>query len=322
MRFVIFGAGAIGGVVGARLNQAGEDVVLIARGRHYDAIAADGLTLETPAERTTLRIPVVDTPREISFEPSDVVLLAMKGQDTEPALEALLVTAPSSTPVVCLQNGVENERLALRRFPNVYGALVMSPTAHLEPGVVQAYGARVPGAIDVGRYPSGVDDRCGEIAEAFRAAGFESDSREDVMRYKFAKLIANLANAVQVVCGTEADAGELVNRLRDEAGTVLRAAGIEYIAGDVADMAGRWKRWDVREIGGTPRAGGSSWQSVTRRTGRVESDYLNGEIVLRGRLLGVPAPVNQLIQELARETVRDGHDPGWLSPAEVLARLQ
>jgi 2-dehydropantoate 2-reductase len=58
-----------------------------------------------------------------------------------------------------------------------------------------------------------------------------------------------------------------------------------------------------------------------RGTGAVETDYINGEIVLIGRLTGVPTPVNALLQRLARETVRDRHSPGWLAPAEVLARL-
>ena len=56
MRFVIFGAGAIGGVVGARLHQSGHDVALIARGAHYEVIRERGLTLETPAGSAVFEI--------------------------------------------------------------------------------------------------------------------------------------------------------------------------------------------------------------------------------------------------------------------------
>jgi 2-dehydropantoate 2-reductase len=77
----------------------------------------------------------------------------------------------------------------------------------------------------------------------------------------------------------------------------------------------------VGEIGGRPRGGGSTWQSVVRGTGSIEVDYLNGEIVLQGRLLGVPTPVNALLVELAWQTVREGRQPGWLTPSEVLDRL-
>jgi 2-dehydropantoate 2-reductase len=321
MRFVVFGAGAIGGVVAMRLHGSGHDVQLIARGAHHDAIAARGLTLETPVERVTARLPVARTPAGAGIGPHDVVLLATKSQHTLAALDALLESAPASTPVVCLQNGVANERIALRRFAETYGAVVMSPTAHVEPGVVQAYGTKLTGTIDVGRYPHGLDDRVNAICAALEASHFSAEPREEIMRFKYAKLIANLANSVQAICGADADAGELIRRVQDEGRAVLRAGAIEFEVPDVADIRARWERWGVGEIHGRPRAGGSTWQSVTRGAGTVETDYLNGEIVLVGRLSGAPAPVNELLQALARETIRGGHQPGWLSPEEVLARL-
>ena len=170
MRLVIIGAGAIGGVLGARLYESGREVLLVARGANHDAIAAHGLTLETPDQRIALPIPVVSSPGAVNFTADDVVLLATKSEDTEAALEALREAAPIATPVVCVQNGVENERVAARRFAGVYGAVVMAPTAHLEPGVVQSYGTTLAGEIDIGRYPNGVDERCHQICGALRAA--------------------------------------------------------------------------------------------------------------------------------------------------------
>jgi 2-dehydropantoate 2-reductase len=321
VRFVIFGAGAIGGVVGARLHQAGQGVQLIARGAHYDAIASRGLTLETPQERVVLPIPVARSPAEAGIGAGDVVLLATKSQDTWGALGALREATPDGAPVVCLQNGVENERVALRLFPDVYGAVVMSPTAHLEPGTVQAYGGRRTGTIDIGRYPSGVDDRCRAVCEALAEAQFDSEPRGDIMRHKYAKLLNNLANAIEAVCGEASDADELAERTKAEGRAVLRAAGIEFEVPNVADVRGRWRRWGVAKIAGRPRGGGSTWQSVVRGAGSVETDYLNGEIVLRGRELGIPTPVNELLRALTHETLRAGRAPGWLTPAEVLARL-
>ena len=63
--------------------------------------------------------------------------------------------------VVCLQNGVENERSALRLFEHVYGAVVMLPAAHLEPGVVQAHGTEATGIDRPRALPGGIDERCG-----------------------------------------------------------------------------------------------------------------------------------------------------------------
>src|SRR5580658_672756 len=119
MRFVVVGAGAIGGAVGGRLFQRGFDVTLVARGEHGRALRAGGLVLEDPKESVTLPIPTVEDVREVSWaadaDGDAVVLLAVKGQQTDHAL-AQLIAAPPSTPVVCMQNGVENERRALRHF--------------------------------------------------------------------------------------------------------------------------------------------------------------------------------------------------------------
>jgi 2-dehydropantoate 2-reductase len=320
-RFVVIGAGAIGGVVGARLHQSGHDVMLIARGAHYEAIKANGLTLETPSERVTLQIPAAATPAEAEIATEDIVLLATKTQDSEPVLDALRESAGTNVPLVCLQNGVENERIALRRFAHVYGAVVMSPTAHLEPGIVQGFGAKISGRIDVGVYPEGIDERCREICEALTGSRFLSTPREQIMPFKYAKLLANLANAIQALCGPEAQAEELSARTLEEGRAVLTASAIDFDDGGLAaNMGGRWSDWEVGEIAGQARSGGSSWQSLMRGTGRIESDYLNGEIVLLGRLAGVPTPVNGLLQLLAAEAARERRLPGWITPSEILAQ--
>jgi 2-dehydropantoate 2-reductase len=320
MRFVIFGAGAIGGVVGARLAESGFDVALIARGAHLEAIRDVGLTLETPVQRSVLALPAAEDPAELSVgAPGDVVLLATKTQDTAAALAGLRRAAADRTPIVCLQNGVENERLALRTMEAVYGGLVMLPAAHLEPGIVQAYGSRLTGIIDVGRYPEGVDDLCDQLASALQASHLIASSRADIMRLKYAKLILNLGNVVAALAGAGERGEQLTERARAEGRAVLTAAGIEFDAPEVSDVSARWERLGVQSIGGRPRAGNSSWQSLARGTGAIETDYLNGEIVLLGRLHGVPTPVNAALCELAARHSRSGGAPGELSLDELLA---
>jgi 2-dehydropantoate 2-reductase len=321
VRFVILGAGAIGGVVGARLSQAGHDVELIARGAHRDAIRERGLAIEDPAARAVLRLPVTDDPAAIDFSEDPVVLLCTKSQDTEEAVRALAASAPAATAIVCMQNGVENERVALRRFANVYGAVVMVPAAHLEPGVVQAYGSRLTGMIEVGRYPSGLDDRAEHVARALQSATFSASAREDVMRLKYSKLVLNLANVLDAICAPGPAADELGERAKDEAREVLRAAGIAFEAGDVADVKARWERMGVRAIDGRERAGSSSWQSLARGTGSIETDYLNGEIALLGRMHGVPTPVNAALCQLASRAARTGAAPARLAAEDLLTRL-
>lgn len=322
MRFVVFGAGAIGGVVGARLHQGGLPVTLIARGPHYEAIRTSGLTIQDPDGTAVLQIDVADAPESVRWSGEEVVLLATKSQDTLPSLRALQAGAPTQTPIVCLQNGVENERLALRLFGNVYGAVVMLPAAHLDPGVVQAYGATLSGLIDVGRYPGGVDDRCQAVARALGRSRFSSVARADVMRFKYAKLILNLANAVEAMCAPGPAADELMSLAREEGRAVLRAAEVDFVAEEVDDVRARWQRLGVRDIGGRARSGSSTRQSLTRGAGSVESDYLNGEIVLLGRLHGVPTPANELLRETINRLARQRGEPASVPAEQLLARLR
>jgi 2-dehydropantoate 2-reductase len=320
VRVVIFGAGAIGGVIGARLFQSGHDVTLIARGAHLAEISASGLRLETPHEIVTLPVPVVESPEALSFDASDVVILTVKSQDTKNALSHLAAVAPPTTAIVCGQNGVENERVALRMFKNVYGMCVMMPASHLSPGVVQASSSPITGLLDVGRWPHGVDDRIRDLANVLSGASFESVAREDIARWKWGKLLMNLGNAVEALCGPEHRGGELVRRAVKEGVDVLAAAGIDYVGRD-EDAKRRGQLLTLSPVGGAKRGGGSTWQSLIRETGSVETDYLTGEIVLRGRLHGVATPVNGLLQRLANQLASERRAPGAWSEGEILVLL-
>jgi 2-dehydropantoate 2-reductase len=304
-------------VIGARLYASGSDVVLIARGEHYRTIIGSGLRIESPEGSETLRIPAVEHPSELELNNRDVVLLAMKSQDTASALRELASSAPTDLPVVCAQNGVENEREALRLFSNVYGVCVVLPATHLEPGVVQANSAPTPGLLDVGRYPAGVDETARSIAEAFAAAGFDAHAIPDVMRWKYAKLLTNLGNAIEAVCEPPPRQDEIEELARREGEACLRAAGIEFASAE-EDRARRGDLLRLRPVEGSVRGGGSSWQSLARGAGAIEADYLNGEIVLLGRLHGIPAPVNELLQRLANRVARERREPGAMRVEEVL----
>src|SRR5580704_11029066 len=153
-RFIVYGAGAIGGSIGSRLFEHGHDVVLIARGAHREAIARAGLRFETPDGVLVQPIAVVALHEEIAWRDDDVVLVTVKSQDTAGVLERLEVAAGPDVAVACVQNGVENERAALRRFADVYSVVVQLPATHLEAGVVVAHSSPVTGSLDIGRYRS------------------------------------------------------------------------------------------------------------------------------------------------------------------------
>ena len=129
------------------------------------------------------------------------------------------------------------------------------------------------------------------------------------MRWKYGKLLNNLGNAVDALCGPDPDARVVHRRAWNEGAAVLAAANIAAV-GPEEDAA---RRGDGFQWGGDAarsRPGASSWQSLARGTGSIEADYLNGEIVLLGRLYGVPTPVNLLLQQLAAAAAREGDAPG------------
>ncbi len=316
MRVVVFGAGAVGGVIAGRLLEHGNDVVAIARGAHFEAMRDRGMRLVDPDREVTLAVPVVDDPARIEWRADDVVLVTTKTQDSAGAFAALVAAAGASVPVVCVQNGVENERIALRHFRNVYAICVMLPAEHLEPGVVVASSAPVSGLLDIGRYPGGLDDTAAAVAAVLASATFESVPRPDVMRWKYRKLIMNLANAVEAVCAPGDDADELSRRARREGTAVLEAAGID-VASIEEDRERRGDRLTPRRV----RGGGSTWQSLQRGTGSLEADFLNGEIALLARLHGLECPVNTLLQSAANDAARRRLPPGRVRASELIGRL-
>ncbi|WP_225826361.1 ketopantoate reductase family protein [Streptomyces naphthomycinicus] len=329
MRYIIIGAGAVGGAVGGRLAQAGREVALIARGRHLAALREHGLRLRVPEGELTHRLPAADGPGPLGeLRADDVLVLAVKTQDTVAALETWADapvagggTAAGQLPLVCLQNGVESGRLALRRFRHVYNVCVWLPSTFVQPGVVSAAGAPLTGILHLGRAPHGTDDTARRIAADLADAHFEAPVVPDVARWQYAKLLANLGNALEALSGPVAsdEAQALYARVRAEGEAVLDAAGIAHVS-TAEQQAVRGDKVTLAPLDGTPRGGGSSWQSLVRGTGTIEADYLNGEIVLLGRLHGVPTPLNELLQRLANRFAREGRPAGSLPVAE-LARL-
>ena len=139
------------------------------------------------------------------------MLLAVKGQHTDQAL-AQLVSHRRASVVVCMQNGVENERRVLRHFAETYGMCVMCPASQLRPGVIQIHSAPVSGMLDLGRYPAGLGERGQTIADAIATTTFLSVARPDIMRWKYRKLLMNLANAVEALAGPEGRFSPLAGR--------------------------------------------------------------------------------------------------------------
>lgn len=222
--------------------------------------------------------------------------------------------APAATPwskITAASPVILDREFAIRRFERVTGAITMLPSVYLRAGIVQAFSAPVAGIVDVGRYPCGDSAVVAAVAADLRRAGFHSEVRSDILRWQYGKLLDNLKNVLQALCGPTADYGDLVTELRVEAEICYRAAGIAYAS--ESELRSRSKGvLNLGTIDGLTRPGDSSWQSLARATGSIETDFLNGEIAMLGRVHGIPTPLNARLQELANQYSRERRLPGSL----------
>ncbi|WP_462203610.1 rhodanese-like domain-containing protein [Frankia sp. CcWB3] len=339
-RYIVIGAGAVGATVAVELRLAGIDVVVVARGANLAALRAGGLRYIRPpatpgGEPDERRIPldVVGGPDEVDLRGDDVLVLATKSQDSEALLaqwawrpvdadaDGTRRTAAEALPVVLLQNGIENARTALRRFATVIDAVVLSPSSHVRPGEVVSPAAPLAAAFYLGRAPRGaVDDPTAEaVAADLRRASFAVAVVADIDRRKAGKLLGNLAYNLDAIYAPSELRDAAAAALVEEARRVFAAAGVETAGvrpDDGLDLSGLV----LHEIPGFSREGSSTWQSLARG-GSVESDFLNGEIVLLARLHGLAAPVNAGVQRRIATAARTGIPPGGFDQADLAALL-
>jgi thiosulfate/3-mercaptopyruvate sulfurtransferase len=329
-RYVIVGAGGIGVTLAAELQRAGREVALVARGAQLAAVRAGELRYARPDGTRRLSLTGIGDPGELELTADDVLVLAIKTQDVEPAIaqwaprpvrlaDGAATTAGASIPVLTLQNGLEAERIALRRFRSVIGGVLWLPASYLRAGEVSAPGWPAAGVVWLGAYPGGQHPGLAAIAADLRAGNFETQVVEDIQRWKAAKLTSSVTFVLSALYPPSELRDRASQLLRDEARDILTASGL-----DIADIARETtadtSRVTARPTLGVEYGGNSTWQSITRSS-PLETDFLNGEIVLAARLLGRAAPVNEAIAQRADRAWRDGTAAGTLGPDDLLATV-
>jgi 2-dehydropantoate 2-reductase len=332
-RYVIVGAGAIGGTVGTALTMAGVPTVLVARGRHADVLSTAGMTLRTPDGTLRTQVAAASAPGQVQLASGDVLVFATKTQQLDSALqqwvdqpvhgpEGVLGTAGELLPALTALNGVAAEEKALRYFRRVFGVCVWLPAVHLEPGEVIVRSWPVVGKFHIARWPAAIGtqadaDLLAGLATTWNAAGIRVRTPPDVAPWKYNKLLSNLGNAVGALVADPANAGELVAALRNEGEQVLGQAGIDFVSFETSTAA-RVDGPTVRPVPGWDGGpSNSAWQSLSRNTGDAETDFLNGEIVRVAHRHGVAAPLNAALARAARGAVVNGLGPGGYSTAQL-----
>ncbi len=326
-RYVIVGAGAVGVTLAAELQAAGRDVLLVGRGRQLELLDAGRLRYLSPSGRQVLSVASAGRPEDVRLDQHDVLVLATKTQDAQSVLAQWarrpvgdgLRRAGEVLSVVTPQNGLEAERAALRLFSRVIGAVLWVPSTYVADGEVLNPAGPAPGVVWLGAHPDGPAGPTVEtVAADLAAAGFEAQVVTDLARWKAAKLVGSVTFVLDALFEPGAGRDRAAALLQAEAREILAVAG-RSTADVQAESTLRLDRFGPVRIPGHERPGSSTYQSLARGKD-VESDYLNGEIVLLARQLGRRAPVNAALLARAHRAVEEGTVPGSLSGDE-LARV-
>jgi 2-dehydropantoate 2-reductase len=334
MRFVICGAGAIGGVIGGQLAKAGKDVMYIEKLQdHADALRQNGLRLRGIHGNHTLHIPVVTQASEIDFRPDDAIFLAVKSFHSDAACQELRQATSLELPIFCSQNGMRNEETAAHYFQNVNGVMVLIGAKRLEPGVVVQTGN---GPVGVGTFPEGLSPVAQDVAAALDETDLPVYTTNQVAQHKWNKMLINLNNASMGLTGfasqeaqSDATARLWLADVYEEGARVLQAAGIEYEGppgmGAIEDRIRELR--DPNFDPGMPsedelKGRASLWQDLYHQRGEVEADYFNGEIVRLGRQYNVPTPYSSLLVDLINEMAAARELPGKYTIGQLRELLQ
>jgi 2-dehydropantoate 2-reductase len=295
VRFLVFGAGALGSVVAARLA-ACHPVSLVGRQSHVDAIRVRGLRVSGKTEIVDESLTAVSSVDQLDGEAPEVILLTVKSYDTEAAVEALGPFHRQST-FVSLQNGLGNEEIIAERAAKVLGAVINQGATFLGPGEVFHAGA---GETTLGPF-SGTDmDDAEAVASAFRDAGMAASAVEDIRTRIWAKVILNaavnpLTALLRLRTGALLDSEALAETLRlivDESVAIAAACDVPLQTAEILAT--------IRAVAEATRDNKSSMLQDLERGRRTEIDAINGALIARAGERGLPCPVNRLLAAMVR----------------------
>lgn len=314
MRFAVFGAGAIGGFLGARLIEAGHEVAFIARGEHLAAIRGKGLRISSDElGEATYRVEASDDPADIG--PADYVILGVKAHALPAVAPACAPLMSADTAVVSLQNGlpwwyfhgieagepplesVDPGGVVAKHLPpeRAIGGIAYISSSVPEPGVIRhTQGVRFP----MGEPTSERTERIKRLFEAFRDGGVKAPIRTDVRHEIWVKLMGNavfnplsaLTRKTMIEMVQFAPTYELMRRAMEESRETAAATGVQIAFStekrlEGARGAGRHKTSMLQDL----------------EAGRApEIDAITGSVVELARRKNVQVPVLETIYAAAK----------------------
>lgn len=291
MRIAIMGAGGVGGCLGGLLGKAGNDVWLIVRGEHLEAIRANGLKLVRPDTEFVVQVNATDNPAEVG--PVDLVLFTVKTYQNRHVITTLKPLMGHETSVITLQNGVEShEQLGAVLGPsNILPGAYWASSHILSPGVI---GEDVPAQISFGEIDDTDSLRSPDIRKVFRDAGIETEISLDPLQVLWEKFIilsalAGITSAAQTrpkELLKYPDARTMFCNAMEESLAVGLAKGINLPDNLVQDS--------LKYIESLPDFQNSMHGDY--EAGRpTELEALSGAVIRLGKQIGVKTPVHEFL---------------------------
>ncbi len=327
MQVVVYGAGAVGCVLGGMLSLHRHDVLLVGRAPLVDAVRDGGLRLKSATGEYVAHPRVATSASASDFGSDTHVFFTVKSYDVAASASALAKLAAKSTPVVCFQNGVASEDAVAKHCERVYGAVVRMTCSMVQPGHASFH---APGRVVVGVHPKGVDDTVGELVAALRDAGFDTSASKSIVDDKWLKLAVNAQSVFHAVIDPrdqdENEFFDLKVAILDETRRVFKAAKIKARSGDgkdpsIEEMMAEIKRPRARRNEHGVKLHNSVWQDLYLKRAHIEADSIHGPVIALGKSHGVATPYHETSLALARRCHAAQAGPETMRLADVLREI-
>jgi 2-dehydropantoate 2-reductase len=321
MRYIVYGAGAVGSAVGGLLSYAGKSVNFIGRKPHIDAINKNGLQLNSYEETMIAKPSGVYSIKHIVPQKDDVIFLCVRTNDTKNAVNDIIEFYPKDTPIFAFQNSVVNEKILSKYFSNVYGVAVKMTCYSPESGITNF---RSIGRLVLGKYPLGTDAKVKTTANDLISAGFEVSISENIMQDKWLKLAINAVSSVSAIFMNEEISRDDVNRVKvmllEEIQLVLSAANISSVPCEKKDK-------DIPALIDSFRLPAelyrpkipvynSTWTALNRGT-KLENKYYLGIIIELSEKHNLSAHICSKILQMCDYLETHKYSPTFYGPEDI-----
>lgn len=306
MRVAVMGAGSVGGYFGGMLSRGGNQVTLIARGKHLAAIASGGLRVITDHEEFVVRCEATDNPGGVG--PVELVLMTVKTYQNTQAIPAMLPLVGLDTTVLCLQNGIDS-------YQSVASAAgsdrVLPGAAYIEastpvPGAVKQSGSVV--RIAFGELDGSRSQRGERILQSLGESGIPAQFDQDIQKTLWTKFlfIATMAGVTAMSRETMANLmprpewRSLITACMQEIEAVGRGCGVNLDSA-IVEQTLAYIEGSLQELHASMHA-----DIVAGRP--LELEALNGAVVRAGKAANVPTPINNVIYAMLKPCALGGFD--------------